>query len=188
MQHDTTTHYLRSGNQQSYCGQPAQGLRAYHFMQRPEWCYFQHACPDCKAAATTKVFQQEGAPVKPVSQTLLDQFRHANTDRVVCALDALQQHSMAVALLYTSATTITAEVTSVKIKRNRKKETRIERNTYTTCVSAVGCSCTCPDSLYRDIAACKHSIAAAVVADEARRLAALESGCNTSQSMTSAIA
>ncbi len=123
MQHDTTTHYLRSGNQQTYCGQPAQGLRAYHFMQRPEWCYFQHACPDCKAAATTKVFQQEDAPAKPASQALLDQFRHANTDRVVCALDALQQHSMAVALLYTSATTITAEVTSVKIKRNRKKET-----------------------------------------------------------------
>ena len=182
MQKETITHYLRSGNEQSYCGQPAQGLRAYHFLQRPEWQYFQHACLDCKAEATKKVFQQKDAPAKPVSQALLDQFRHANTDRVVCALDALQQHSMAVALLYTSATTITAEVTSVKIKRNRKKETRIERNTYTTCVSAVGCSCTCPDSLYRDIAACKHSIAAAVVADEARRPAALNGVVSTAQS------
>jgi len=187
MQHDTTTHYLRSGNQQTYCGQPAQGLRAYHFMQRPEWSYFQHACPECKAEATKKVFQQEDAPAKPASQALLDQIRHADTDRVACALNALQQHTMAVALLYTSPTTITAEVTSIKVKRNRKKETRIERSTYTTCVSAVGCSCSCPDVMYRDVTACKHAIVTAIVADEARRTVALNGTANAAQSPASAV-
>ena len=50
------------------------------------------------------------------SQALLDQISHADTDRVARALEALQQHTMAVALLYTSDTTITAEVTSIKVK------------------------------------------------------------------------
>ena len=72
------------------------------------------------------------------SQTLLDQISHADTDRVARALEALQQHTMAVALLYTSDTTITAEVTSIKVKRNRQKEARIERDPIARDTVALG--------------------------------------------------
>ena len=102
-----------------------------------------------------------------IGQALLDNISHAELGRVERALGGLQQHTMAVAILYASNTTITAEVTSIKVKRNRKKETRIERDTYSTCVSVVGNSCSCPDFSYRNVGLCKHAIAAALVVDDA---------------------
>ena len=101
-----------------------------------------------------------------IGQTLLDNISRAESGRVERALAALQHHTMAVAITYSSATTISAEVTSIKVKRNRKKETRIERETYSACVSAAGNSCSCPDFLHRNILACKHVIAAALVVDD----------------------
>jgi hypothetical protein len=51
---EDVTHYLRYGNQTTWCGLPAAGLKAYHAYCRPGWEYFQQACPACKAEATRK--------------------------------------------------------------------------------------------------------------------------------------
>lgn len=101
-------------------------------------------------------------PQPHIRASVLEMVGHADDERVIRAMDALNEGAMLVELKRCDETII-AEVTSTTTQG--KRHPRTDTNTYHVAISAYGADCSCPDAQHRHTL-CKHIIGATMVAQE----------------------